>query len=326
MASTKLSDVFAYDELMVTSFLERIAQNTNAFNGASNGCIRMLNQQLTGDYEKAAFFKQPVDALTRRDVTSSSPVTPIKLTMDENISVKVKRKFGPVDSDKGAFRSMGMSPEEAAVFAGQAMADQTRQEMVNTAIAALDASLSGIADVNVDVSGDGSNNKMSHINLNKALAKFGDASSAVKLWVMSGAAFHDLLGNMLGGTAPQFNDSGISVYNGGVPTLGRPVLVTDCDSLSPEDEYVVLGLTDAASLLKISEEAEAVVQTITGGENLIIRYQGESAYNIQNKGFKWDVQNGGANPNAAAVATASNWDQTVTSHKNLAGVRLVVAQ
>jgi Major capsid protein 13-like len=54
---------------------------------------------------------------------------------------------------------------------------------------------------------------MSYVNLNQAMKLFGDSSSNIKLWVMSGAAYHDLLGNMLTGVAPQFNDSGISVYN-----------------------------------------------------------------------------------------------------------------
>ncbi|RVD58867.1 hypothetical protein EN866_19495 [Mesorhizobium sp. M2D.F.Ca.ET.223.01.1.1] len=310
---------------MATSFYERITQNIDAFNGASGGAIRMLNQKLTGDYEKLAFFKN-MTALTRRDVTSSAAVEPIKFTMDENISVKVKRKYGPVDADRGAFRSMGMSPEEASVIAGMAMADEVKQEMLNSAIAALDAAISGQTEVNKDVSGAGSDNKMSHSNLNAALAQLGDASANVKLWVMSGAAAHALLGNMLTGVAPQFNDSGISVYNGQVPTLGKPIIVTDCDALSPTDKFVVLGLTDAAALLKISEDPETFSQDVLGGENVVARYQGESAYNIQLKGFKWDTTNGGSNPTAATVATATNWDKNVTSFKSLAGVRLVVAR
>ena len=325
MASTKLSDVFAYDELMATSFYERITQNTDAFNGASGGCIRMLNQNLTGDYEKQAFFKN-ISGLSRRDVTSSAAVDPIKMTMDENISVKVKRKYGPVDVDRGAFRSMGMSPDEASVLAGQAMADEVKQEMLNTGIAAVDAALSAQTGVNLDVSAAGSGTKISHQNLNSALAQFGDASSNIKLWVMNGAAFHALLGSMLSGEAPQFNDSGISVYNGRVPTLSRPVLVTDCSSLAPSGKYVILGLTDAATLLKVSEDAEAFSDIVLGGENIIGRFQGESAYNIQLKGFKWDTQYGGANPTAGAVATGTNWDKNVTSDKSLPGVRLVVAQ
>lgn len=325
MPSTKLADVKAYDVLMATAFYERITQNIDAFNGASAGALRMLHQKLTGDYEKLAFFKN-MTALSRRDVTSSAAVEPIKMTMDENISVKVKRKYGPVDVDRGAFRSMGMDPDEASVLAGQAMADEVKQEMLNTSIAALDAALSGQTEVNKDVSGAGSDAKMSHSNLNLALAQYGDKSSEIKLWVMSGAAGHALLGNMLTGQAPQFNDSGISVYNGGVPTLGRPIILTDCAALSPEGKYVVLGLTDAAALLKISEVAEAFSQEVLGGENIITRFQGESAYNIQLKGFKWDTQNGGTNPTAGTVATATNWDKNVTSHKSLAGVRLVVAQ
>ena len=54
-----------------------------------------------------------------------------------------------------------------------------------------------------------------------------------------------------------------------------------------------------------------------------MRYQGEYAYNMKVKGFTWDVTNGGANPTAAAVATATNWDKTVADDKNIGGVQLV---
>jgi hypothetical protein len=38
------------------------------------------------------------------------------------------------------------------------------------------------------------------------------------------------------------------------------------------------------------------------------------------KGYAWDKTNGGHAPNAAALATGSNWDQYVTNIKDTAGV------
>ncbi|WP_020184540.1 major capsid protein [Methylopila sp. 73B] len=310
---------------MATAFYERITQNTNAFNAASNGALRLLNQGLTGDYEKQAFFKN-VSGMTRRDDTSVASVTAIKLTMDENISVKVKRKFGPIDATRDSFRSMGMDPDEAAVLAGQQMADETRQEMLNTTVAALTAAMAGQSDIVYDAAAIASGvtaNILNHANMNKALAKLGDASSNVKLWVMNGASYHALIGNSLSDMT--FNDSGISIYNGGAPTLGRPVLVTDIPALNISTTgYNILGLQDAAAMMKVSEDPEAVVETVTGLENLVTRFQGESAYNIQLKGFKWDITNGARNPSAAAVATGTNWDSNVTSFKSLPGVLLKV--
>jgi hypothetical protein len=55
---------------------------------------------------------------------------------------------------------------------------------------------------------------------------------------------------------------------------------------------------------------------------LVVRVQAEYAYSLGIKGFKYDVANGGANPDATAVGTASNWDKVATDKKDLAGVIL----
>jgi hypothetical protein len=72
-----------------------------------------------------------------------------------------------------------------------------------------------------------------------------------------------------------------------------------------------------------SEEQDIVVQDVTGLENLVVRFQGEYAYNLGVKGFKYDVTNGGANPNATAVALGTNWDTNLGSVKDRAGVCLM---
>jgi hypothetical protein len=40
------------------------------------------------------------------------------------------------------------------------------------------------------------------------------------------------------------------------------------------------------------------------------------------KGYRWDVTNGGANPDDSSLGTGSNWDRAATSDKDLAGVVL----
>ena len=63
-----------------------------------------------------------------------------------------------------------------------------------------------------------------------------------------------------------------------------------------------------------------VLDEVTGLENLVVRLQGEFAYNLGVKGFKWDTANGGANPSDAAVGTGTNWDAAVSSYKDYAGI------
>ncbi|MGH9339528.1 MAG: major capsid protein, partial [Acidobacteriota bacterium] len=56
--------------------------------------------------------------------------------------------------------------------------------------------------------------------------------------------------------------------------------------------------------------------------NLVMRIQGEYAYNLRLRGFAWDVTNGGANPTDSALGTSTNWDKAATADKSLAGIRI----
>jgi hypothetical protein len=76
---------------------------------------------------------------------------------------------------------------------------------------------------------------------------------------------------------------------------------------------------ESAAVLEDSEEEMLYTDVITGKENIITRLQGEFAYNMNLKGFAWDVANGGVNPDDTALGTGSNWDSVMDSDKDLAG-------
>ncbi|WP_398470710.1 major capsid protein [Tardiphaga sp.] len=324
MTSSTINDMKSYDELLVGSYYERITQNIDVLNEASAGTLRMVTDFVQGDFEKESFFKN-FNGLSRRDDTSLSDANSVGISQDEDITVKLKRKF-LVEATRDQFRSLGYSMEKFAQLCGEQMADETKQEALERLIASLDAALSAANTNNLNVSGDGNGGGITHLNVNKMLALMGDRSSGIKAFVMSGACFHAWAGNMLSGVAPQFNDSGISVYNGGVPTLSRPVIVTDSPTLTGANTYTILGLQEGAGEVKISEDPDVVFADVTGKENLIKRCQGEGAYNLSLRGHKWNIAGGGRNPSNAAVATASNWTRNVASHKDLPGTRLVVSQ
>ena len=102
--------------------------------------------------------------------------------------------------------------------------------------------------------------------------------------------------------------------------------MTDSTSLiaqlnSPDlNDYYTLGLVAGGVEVENSEEQEIMVQDVTGLENLVVRYQGEYAYNLGVKGFKWDVANGAANPSTSTLGTGTNWDTVFSSLKDRAGV------
>ncbi len=120
------------------------------------------------------------------------------------------------------------------------------------------------------------------------------------------------------------------VYGGTPGTLGRPVVVVDAPALytaatSASGSYATyhtLGLVANGAVVTESEQEEVVSEVVTGLENLVFRVQGEYAFNLECKGFAWDVTNGGANPTNAAIGTSSNWDKAATDKKALSGVRI----
>lgn len=114
-------------------------------------------------------------------------------------------------------------------------------------------------------------------------------------------------------------------------TLNRPVLVTDDPSLvittgsgsTAVTTYQTLGLTNSGIVIEDTEGEYVSFQEVLGLEQILRRMQGEYAYNLGLKGFTWDVANGGKNPVASALATASNWDTAYVSEKDRAGVVIV---
>lgn len=317
------SDMKVYEQTFNSGFIEKLSQNIKGFNAASGGTITLKSNALPGDFDFESFYRL-VQGMSRRDPNSTALQDPKKLLMDENISVKLNWKFDRFEMTEDAFYKAGRSTEEFAMYLGEQQADQAMAYMLNRAVGVVSAALSGVDGVNVDVSGGGSGTFLSYKNLNKVLRLYGDRQNAITQWVMAGAGVNDLANDMFGEAA--FNDSGVSIYNGGAPSLGRPILAIDSPALMPEGKFVVLGLTKGAVAIEESEPVRSIFERTGGRENIVIGAQAEGAFNVQVKGFKWDTQNGGVNPDDATLNTASNWDRNLDSIKDLAGVRLVVAQ
>lgn len=318
MAVGKASDFKVYQEYLQTRMTEILTQNGNAFNAASNGSIVMTTASKRGDYEYNAFFKSISGLASRRDTTSVSAATDLALTQDEFIRVKLNRKIGPVANTRDSFRKIMArytQTEFTDIIAEQASKAQ-QLDMLNSVLRAGRAALAAQSDVLYD----GTAGTMSTATLVNGLSKFGDAADRIVCWVMHSKVYFDLVQSQI--TANIDGISNFNVQTGTPVTLNRPVVISDSAALiagSPS-QYYTLGLTAGALLAESSEEDDVVVDEVTGNENLIVRIQGEYAFNAGVKGFKWDVANGGANPNDTALATGSNWDAAVTSYKDFAGV------
>lgn len=328
MAIGKASDFVVYPEQFFGGVVEELQQNADGFNAASSGCIRLVTSMKQGHYENESFFKQLTSLVSRRDITSVSAATDTPLTQGEMIRVKLNRKIGPVAQTLDAFRKISLDPQEMSFILGQQTGKAIALDYLNTALKALDAATAGVAALCFDASGQTSPDdaNLNHTNLVRSMAKFGDASNRITAWVMHSKPFFDLMENSIADKI--FQVANVTIYNGTVATFGRPVIVTDSSSLvtttSASTKYHIHGLTENAVVVEESEERQIASDLITGLENLVMRIQGEYAFNLGVKGFAWDTTNGASNPTDSAIGTSSNWDKVASDNKNLAGVRLTV--
>lgn len=329
MAIGKASDFKIYDEYVHTRINELLAQNGDAFGAASNGAIRMTTRSITGNYEYNSFFSNLGAAIaTRRDTTSVSAQTDTAMTQAENVSVKLNRKLIPIAQTRDAFRKIfgRYSQTEFSGLVAAQYANAMQLEMLNTGLLAVVAALKNVAG-NASYVTESSLGAISTNSLFSALAALGDRADRIICWVMHSKPYFDLVKSQA-----QQNIAGVSNFNVATATpvtCNRPVIVTDSASLiqnlnSPDvNNYMTLGLTAEAVQVENSEEQEVLLQDVSGLENLVIRIQGEYAYNLSLKGFTWDVANGASNPTNSAVGTGTNWDTAFQSVKDRAGVALM---
>lgn len=306
----QVADFVIYHEEFFGGFSEALEQNANVFNAASNNCIQLRANRLKGDYEKESFIKNVNNLISRRNTASIAGVTDLGMSQDEFVGVKVNRKIGPVANTLDSWRKIGEDTSTMSFSLGQQIGAAAAVDMTDTAVRALVAALLNIG--SNDAVHDGTAGTPTHTGLVSTLAKMGDKQGDIACWVMHSKSFFDLMRDAIDKSAEIIQQmAGVTVFSGTVASLGRPVVVTDSSALvlaGTPNEYRILGLTEGAAILDESEEQEILSDPVTGLEQLVMRVQGEYAYNTKIKGCKWDVANGGSNPDDTAVGTATNWD------------------
>jgi Major capsid protein 13-like len=322
MSTSTSANFKIYHEQFFGGMVEVMEQNSVAFNEAGRNTIQMVPEHLKGDFEQESFFQLlGAGLVSRRDTTSTADATPLGLAQDEFVGVKLNRRLGPVENTFDSFKKIGRSEEEMSFILGQQAGQAVTLEMLNTSVSVLIASTAGVGAMVVDRTGDDPNTII-HEYLVDLLAAYGDQGGNVLAWLMHSKTFYDLMKQSIADKL--FEVAGVTVISGTVASLNRPIIVTDSAALLSSGTYSVLGLTEGACVINDSENRDIVSDVITGKDNLILRIQGEYAYNIKVKGYKWDITNGGSNPNAGALTTSSNWDKVVNDNKNLAASMLKV--
>ena len=324
MAAGTLNNFVLRQEEFNAGLIEALDQKVALFNAQSAGTIRLVTQRMLGDFGSTRFFNRVAGLISRRDATSIAAVSDIPLGQSERIDPKLKRRVGPVAQTLDALRQIGADESTISFIIGSQMGEELPEDYLNTLL------LAGVAAIGQETGAgglvhDAKDGAVEHTDLITGISKMGDMATGIRAFVMHSKPFYDLMGESL--TVASGNVAGMTIYEGSVGTLGKPVFVTDSPNLvntdgiaAGTDSYFTLGLTEGALTATESEERQMASELITGLENLVYRFQGEYAFTVNVKGYGWDVANGGANPADAALGTPTNWDETFASNKQKAGV------
>lgn len=326
LAIGKASDMVIYHEEFQTGIVEKVTQFLGLFNEATRGAIVLVPRALRGHYSKAAFFKDVSGLVSRRDITSVAAVTDLSMTQDDQISVKLNRKIGPLAQTLDAIKKAGLTEAEASRVFGQLAGERKLKDMLNAALISVETAIQVVTANNLSITGE-STKTASTSALQRTAAKFGDAAQDIVCWVSHSKPYNDVIAALMAQNVTGLSD--LVTVQGAIPAyLGRPAVVTDSAALtdangSATDTYNTLGLVKDAVVVEESEDETFHTEIVSGLENLARRWQAEYAFNVRVKGHKWDVTNGGINPSDATLGTTTNWDKVASDDKLCAGVRLV---
>lgn len=323
MAIGKGSDFKIYDDYFHAGRTEILMQETDAFNAASGNVIQLKQMARLGNYGYESFYDVISSLDSRRDVTSTSSVTPLAMTQDENVSVKINRKQGPVSQTLDSFKKKGRPADEMSFVLGQQSAKAQMARYLNSSLTALVGAIGTASSGALEF--DATDGTLQYTDMVSGMALAGDKGDDLAAIVTHSKTFYNLFGDGISNYKID-RVAGASIVTGVVGTMGRPIIVTDStslvDSSGSTTYYYTLLLYPGAAVVEESEDDTLASEIVTGAENLYLQWQYEYAYNLSLRGFKWDVTNGGANPTDTALGTGTNWDKAATDDKSLAGVMI----
>lgn len=332
MAIGNQTDFQVYPREFFTGMNEVLQQYTSVFNEGSQGALRLVTQDIRGEFERQSFMRKIANGtISHRDTSSTSSVTPEKMEQGELTAPKINRRIGPNSNTLDSWKKIAEDPEIFSFFYGQQVAEDVAADWLNTSIlagvTALETQTSGSNQMVYDATGE-SDPQLRTEYLVRAMKLMGDRAQRVRAWVMHSDSFFNLVESQILDKVTNVAD--VVIY-GGVPgTLNRPVIVTDSPSLvdtqgvdSSTDAYRVLGLTEDAFITTQSEQQDIFSEIELGRENLVMTIQGEFAFSTRVKGFDYT---GGSNPDDDTLGSGSNWSFEMHDRRLGPGVEIKVSE
>lgn len=315
-----LSNMQVYNEDIVGTTIELLAQKTDVFNAASGGTIILSTARFRGDFSRESFFNQIAAARRRVDrYASIADQAATALTQGEHVGVKVAGGFGPVLFEPAQLTWLSEDPAAAIRAISEGFSDALLQDQLNTAVAAAVAAVGGqtalVNDVSALTAGAGA---LTLNVLNNSHAKFGDMSQMLRADIMTGAAWHKLVDKALTNSSQLFSSGNVQV----VDILGKRYVISDIPALyvaGTPNKSKVLSVVANGIIVDNTSDIIANLETSNGKTRIETTWQADYTFGLKLKGYSWDVTNGGKSPTDAELATATNWDKAVAENKHTLG-------
>lgn len=315
-----LANMQVYDEQIRLRTIELLGQDTQKFNAASGGTIVLDMSRWSGNYTRESFYNSLASAQRRVDrFAANASAGSTALSESEVVGVKVAGGFGPVVFEPSQLTWLASSPEEAINVIAQGFADALLADQLNTvvgcAVAAIENIPALVNDVSALTAGAGA---LTQSVLNGSHAKFSDRSMMLRADIMTGTAYHKLIEKGLENGERLFESSNVTVQS----ILGKIFVVSDIPALTETgtpNKTKVLSLVAGGAVVDNASDIVTNLDTANGNNRIETTWQADYSFGVRLKGYAWDVANGGASPDDAALFTGTNWDNVMGDVKHTAG-------
>lgn len=324
-----------FNQQVQTAATAVLMQQLNAFNAASGGAILLTNGQVAvGDWMESTMWASITNLIERRDVYDNGDATVKELTQLLDRAVNVDGRVGPIKVTPALMERLGKASAEAAATLATQAAIGMVADYLNTTIDVLIAAIGANAKAYSDQTATTATTP-SLIGMQKACGLYGDAFASLKVWIMDGLAFNDLITtDILKNTSHLFNIGNVNIYQDG---FGRRFVVTDAPGLRDTTAGTtnLLCLTTGAAAVKASG-LRMYDAPLLGKANVQHILQGEYGFSLGIKGYAWNnttpanpkntgdggtaVVDKGASPSNAELKKAANWPAMDLDVKATAGV------
>tara|TARA_B110000879_G_C11166480_1_gene511484 strand:+ start:353 stop:1306 length:954 start_codon:yes stop_codon:yes gene_type:complete len=312
-----LSDFQVFNDFAYNSFVTTFQQNAELFNAASNNAIQLRVNGFSGDYKSKSQFENLASLVGNRDASSTSAASEHALAELLQVEVKVGMGTPNISYTNTSFDYTQRDPAQAGTLFGEAIAEGAMAYQLNSALAALVASVAA-----ADVTYDGTAAIASLESLNAGAGKFGDRRQAIGAWVMHSKSITDIYAGALANSNRLFTFGTIQVMDDG---FGRPLIMTDSDALhfdnAGTENYHQLGLVAGAIAIEDQGDMRVYNDIDLSEENAKQLLKVESTFGVGVKGYTWNTAV--VKPNDAALALAGNWSRVASlGLKDTCGVKV----